>query len=267
MTKESNVDVVIKAQDEYTKGLGAENSAQALSDSDLGAQPGPSVDSALASEDIFASTYGARLEAEREFQRQKMEIINAGKIEESAVLSQESNELLSKEEEDNQTKLGNTKAMIGSSLSLMQTLMSGSKKNNKTMFEADKAYSVGKAVMSAYTGAANAIKDYPAPVSYVVAAASLAKGMLLAKSISSQKMGVSASSSSAGLGGTTSSTAGSTAVPYGDMGEGDNKGTQNVVVNIHNPLSDENWAKVVEDNIIPALENAGDRNVVIDMNA
>jgi hypothetical protein len=134
------------------------------------------------------------------------------------------------------------------------------------MFKMEKAYSVGKAVMSAYTGAANAIRDYPAPVSYVVAAASLAKGMLLAKSISSQKMGGSAGSSSAGLGGSTPSSAGSSTIPYGEAGEGKNKGTQSVVVNIHNPLSDENWAKVVEDNIIPALENAGDRNVILDMN-
>lgn len=50
------------------------------------------------------------------------------------------------------------------------------------------------------------------------------------------------------------------------LNEGENKGMQNIVVNIYNPLSDENWAKVIEDNIIPALEQAGDRNVQLDIN-
>jgi hypothetical protein len=55
-------------------------------------------------------------------------------------------------------------------------------------------------------------------------------------------------------------------VPYAG-GEGETKkGTQNLTVNIHNPLSDENWQKVVEDNIIPALEEAGDRNVTMKVN-
>ncbi|MBI5344761.1 MAG: hypothetical protein HZB83_05415 [Deltaproteobacteria bacterium] len=36
---------------------------------------------------------------------------------------------------------------------------------------------------------------------------------------------------------------------------------QNITVNIHNPLSDQNWQKIVEDNIVPALNDASNRNV------
>lgn len=38
---------------------------------------------------------------------------------------------------------------------------------------------------------------------------------------------------------------------------------QDITVHIYNPLSDHNWQKIVEDNIVPALNNAADRNISI----
>ncbi len=39
--------------------------------------------------------------------------------------------------------------------------------------------------------------------------------------------------------------------------------TQNVTIQIYNPLSSQNWAQIVEDDIIPALNDASDRNINI----
>ena len=36
---------------------------------------------------------------------------------------------------------------------------------------------------------------------------------------------------------------------------------QFITVQIYNPLSEQNWQKIVEDNIIPAIKDAGDRNI------
>lgn len=285
MTKESEVKVVIKAEDEYmkTRGPGSMSPTPSgggqdsgISANSAGASLGASIGGGLSSlggnvspEAGMELAYAQRLETEREFQSQRLQIIRSANFEESMVMGQHSKEQLSKDKENNEIKKGNTKALIGASLSLMSTLMSGSKKNNKAMFEAEKAFSVGKAMMSAYAGASKAFETYSAnpPLAGLMAGIALAKGMAMARSIASQKMTRSPGSSGGGLGGSLPSSPGSSTRPYGGLEEDATRGTQNLVVNIHNPLSDENWAKIVEDNIIPAIEDAGDRNVVIDMNA
>ncbi|MBI5491997.1 MAG: hypothetical protein HY893_03595 [Deltaproteobacteria bacterium] len=39
--------------------------------------------------------------------------------------------------------------------------------------------------------------------------------------------------------------------------------TQHITIQVYNPLSEQNWQKIVDDNIIPALKDAGDRNVAV----
>jgi hypothetical protein len=39
--------------------------------------------------------------------------------------------------------------------------------------------------------------------------------------------------------------------------------TQQITVNIYNPLSEQNWQEIAENNIIPALKDASDRNVEV----
>lgn len=45
------------------------------------------------------------------------------------------------------------------------------------------------------------------------------------------------------------------------------KGSQNITVIINNPLSTDNWDKIVEENIVPAISAAGERNIKISFNA
>lgn len=43
------------------------------------------------------------------------------------------------------------------------------------------------------------------------------------------------------------------------------KQTQNITLQIYNPLSTQNWAEIMENNIIPALKGASDRNIVMNV--
>lgn len=41
------------------------------------------------------------------------------------------------------------------------------------------------------------------------------------------------------------------------------KAPQNITIQIYNPLSEQNWQKIVEDNIVPAINSASERNIAI----
>lgn len=57
----------------------------------------------------------------------------------------------------------------------------------KKAFEAQKAFNIANAVINTYAGATRALSDYPAPASYVLAAATIASGLLQVATISRQK--------------------------------------------------------------------------------
>lgn len=275
MTKTNKVSVVTKAEKEYGRavGMGSVTNPSSGGGQDYGSIANSAASSLGASvlpEAGTALAYAQRLDAEREFQNQKLGIIKSAFLEESLAVGAHLGEQSSKEKKNNEIKKANTKALVSTSLSMMQTLMSGSKKNNKVMFEADKAYSVGKAVMSAYSGASKAYETYAAvpPMAALMAGIALARGIAMARSIASQRMTKSVGSRGGGVigGGGASTGLGRSTAPYSEAGGGEFKGVQNLTVNIHNPLSDENWQKVVEDNIIPALEEAGERNVILKIN-
>ncbi|MBI2412476.1 MAG: hypothetical protein HYV24_04625 [Deltaproteobacteria bacterium] len=68
----------------------------------------------------------------------------------------------------------------------------------------------------------------------------------------------SSSSSSSG-----SSSSSSSVQAYDSSSTG---ATQQVTVNIYNPLSEQNWQKIVEESIVPALNNAAEKNITISVN-
>lgn len=53
------------------------------------------------------------------------------------------------------------------------------------------------------------------------------------------------------------------ALPAGFDSGSQIKSTQQVTINIYNPLSEQNWAQIAEDNIIPAINDAANRNINI----
>ncbi|MBI4950021.1 MAG: hypothetical protein HY955_07755 [Deltaproteobacteria bacterium] len=62
----------------------------------------------------------------------------------------------------------------------------------------------------------------------------------------------------------TSSTQSSSSVQAYDSGSAGT--TQQVTVNIYNPLSEQNWQKIVEESIVPALNSAAEKNITISVN-
>lgn len=70
-------------------------------------------------------------------------------------------------------------------------------KVNEGMFKAYKAFAMAEAIISTYAGAARALKDYPAPWSFAVAASIVAAGFARVDAISKQQPSASVTPSSA----------------------------------------------------------------------
>lgn len=74
-------------------------------------------------------------------------------------------------------------------------------KINKKRFEQNKAFSIATAMIDTYAGATRAFKDYPSPASWIIASATIAKGLLNVATISRQRFVPTASSANIGRGG------------------------------------------------------------------
>lgn len=94
----------------------------------------------------------------------------------------------------------------------------------------------------------------------VIAGASLAAAAGVQALVPGDSEDASSSSSSS----ETSSTQSSSSVQAYDSGSTGT--TQQVTVNIYNPLSEQNWQKIVEESIVPALNNAAEKNITISVN-
>ncbi|HAO93422.1 MAG: hypothetical protein A2X99_10205 [Deltaproteobacteria bacterium GWB2_55_19] len=94
----------------------------------------------------------------------------------------------------------------------------------------------------------------------VIAGASLAAAAGVQALVPGDSDESSSSSSSSG----TSSAQSSSSVQAYDSGS--TGATQQVTVNIYNPLSEQNWQKIVEESIVPALNNAAEKNITISVN-
>lgn len=94
----------------------------------------------------------------------------------------------------------------------------------------------------------------------VIAGASLAAAAGVQALVPGEEDGSSSSSSSASG---NSSSSSSSVQAYDSSSTGTN---QQVTVNIYNPLSEQNWQKIVEESIVPALNNAAEKNITISVN-
>jgi hypothetical protein len=126
---------------------------------------------------------------------------------------------------------------------------------------------MAEVVINTYAGAARALADYPWPYSAVVAGSVIALGLSQLAVISSQSF--ESSGSSGGSSGGVSSGGGSapvTSMPT-DSGQSSSQQTnepaQQWTIVIQNPLGNEDWDQIAEDNIIPAMRRAAGRNVQV----
>lgn len=156
----------------------------------------------------------------------------------------------------------------GAVANTLQNLFVATGSAHKSMFETMKAFAIAETVIDTYKGATSAfaalagIPVVGPALGTAAAASAIAAGMARVEQIRSTNPG----------GGSVS--AGGRANPSysgGSFGSGpaptrlteDSRPTQSVTIKIYNPLSTQNWSEIVENNIIPALNDAADRNISV----
>lgn len=161
---------------------------------------------------------------------------------------------------------------FGAAANFMQNLYIATGSKNKAMFETMKAFAIAQTVIDTYQGAQAAYKalsgiPYVGPaLGVAAAAAAIAAGMARVAQIQATHPG--GGSISAGGTATPSYFGGSPSaypVPQ-SLDNQQQNGPTNLTIVIHNPLGNENWDQIVQDQVIPALNRAGDRRVQINAN-
>ncbi len=105
-----------------------------------------------------------------------------------------------REKQLNQMKLQSAKFTTDNMIKTGKMLLGGAMKGNKALFEATKALSIGQAIMSTYTGAANAMRDVPYPYNFIAAGSVIAFGIAQVSQIMSQSMNSTSPPSGGGVG-------------------------------------------------------------------
>jgi len=153
---------------------------------------------------------------------------------------------------------------FGMAANFMQNLTVIAGKEGGAMFELMKGFAIAQAVIDTLSAANKALNAGVPPWNFVAAASVVAAGMARVAQIKATEPGTTAGST-IGPGGTTSPayTGGSTTAgpPPVPVTQADNRPPINVTVQIHNPLGTEDWDKLAEEEIAPALERALGRNI------
>ncbi|HHL40891.1 MAG TPA: hypothetical protein ENJ37_10330 [Deltaproteobacteria bacterium] len=219
--------------------------------------------------------YEARLEALRLFKERELRIIE--RADAAALEKHRRREDLITQYQAAQQRLRLDMAAAGAAqmANFMQNLYVATGKRHRAMFEAGKALAVAETVINTYRaaqGAYAALAGIPfvGPALAAAAAASaIAAGLARVRQIKETKMGGSAVSAAGkaqpGYGG-GSAGAGTTPQPVYSVPaatSAQQQPTQNITIHITNPLGSEDWDRIVEDNIVPAIRRAADRNISI----
>lgn len=153
----------------------------------------------------------------------------------------------------------------------LQNLYVATGSKHKAMFEAMKSFAVAETVIQTYRAAQGAFAAL-APIPLVgpalgaaAAAAALAAGLARVEQIRNTRPGGATGTIDAGGRANPQYSGGSPgAYPAPTRLEGA-RPSQFITVKIYNPLSEQNWQKIVEDNIVPALRDASDRNIEVNI--
>ncbi len=158
---------------------------------------------------------------------------------------------------------------FGAAANFMENLFVATGSHSRSMFEIMKAAAISQTVIDTYSSAQAAYKSLAGiPVvgpglAIAAAASAIAAGLARVAQIRSTPFGGGTAVTSGGEAITTPFTGGSPqAFP---IQQGQDNVAQTLTVNVYNPLSDDNWDKIVEDNIAPALEGLSNRDVVLNI--
>mgnify|MGYP001597968848 CR=1 FL=1 len=164
---------------------------------------------------------------------------------------------------------------FGMMADMMQNLTVVAGEEGGAAFEAMKAFAIAEAIIQtarAAVGAYAALAPIPIvgpALGVAAAAAAIAAGAAQIAVISATEpdSGTTVSASGEGYTDYTGGSYESTAVPTDTSATTATAQTQSITVIINNPLAEGNWKKIVEDNIIPAINDATDRNVYLNVRA
>ena len=171
------------------------------------------------------------------------------------------------EKQLNALRLENTQQLAGNMSNAMQSLFVATGSQNKAMFNAYKVFAVSEALISTYLAINKTIAQggwWAIPLAVSVGA----MGFANAAAIASQEMTGAVSDSSTTSTGATITTGDTSTSDLAAASTSDSSAaTQNITVNIQNGSgSAEYWQDVFENNIIPAMNDAADRNIEITIN-
>ncbi len=153
----------------------------------------------------------------------------------------------------------------------LQNLFIATGSRHRAMFEAMKSFAVAETIIQTYRAAQGAYAAL-APIPVVgpalgagAAAAALAAGFARVEQIrNTMPDGATSSIDSRGRANPQYSGGSPGAYPAPTRVE-EARPSQSITVQIYNPLSEQNWQRIVEDNIVPALRDAGERNVAVNI--
>ena len=147
-------------------------------------------------------------------------------------------------------------------LDIAQKLISAGLTHSKKSFKLQQAFGIGQAIIDTYMGVNKALGSAPPPLNFALAGAVMAAGMANVAKIKNQKPGGGAGGGSIGGGGGGGGMARRpSAMPLGRP-EAAEKGAQSIQINVHNPLSEQNWDAISAD-IVGAINKAGERNMAL----
>lgn len=165
---------------------------------------------------------------------------------------------LAADQRNAQLRMGAARNIAQGLVSLLEAANTMAQGKHKDMFEFLKGARMAQAVVDTYAAANNALASVPYPYNFIAAATVIAGGLANLAIISQTQFG----SSGGGGGSGAAPAAPSVVVP--DLTGGETQGqAQNITVEIYNPMGNEDWDKIAEEEIIPALSRATRRNVTI----
>lgn len=156
----------------------------------------------------------------------------------------------------------------GAVANALQNLFVATDSKHRAMFETMKAFAIAQTVIDTYKGATAAyaalagIPVIGPALGTAAAAAAIAAGMARVAQIRGTHPG-GGSISASGHASPSYSGGSPSAYPVPQTLDEKSKPSQNITIQIYNPLSTQNWSEIVENDIIPALNDAADRNISV----
>jgi hypothetical protein len=208
----------------------------------------------------------SELEQLTNFKAEKLAIIESGNTAELMADIQLGELRLTNERQINQMRLTAANYVANGLVAIMRNLTAASGREGGTMFAIMKSFSVAEAIIAGIGATLYAYREGnklggpPLGTAYAAIAAAVSASNVAA--IVATKPGGGAAGVALSTGGGGSLGGAATAESFaGTTVPQTAQPTQNVTVVINNPLSEQNWQKIAEDNIVPAINAASERNI------